>query len=323
MKRSVFLVGSIVMLSLLFPLRLLAASCCGGGSAGSLSVPKYARGVVDLALDTELYDGYWDGKGKWRPDPPASDLRQYRLNLGGGYRLGERVQGSLILPFVFNDNRYAGVSSQSRGLGDISLSLLYELRDDLSSWKVYEPKDLIPAVSVGVTLTLPTGISPYDGETSSFDITGRGFYRLDGTLLVEKSLRPWNISLSGGYGTWFERPVNREYGRYVTPYRKDLGDRLTLSGSLGYTWVIGDGGNSLSTTGTWSRVSEGDASYDGRRDPGSGFNKQSFGISLSWSNVDSNWSARLSLTHSLRSDGWGENFPTTDIISAGVKYVFD
>lgn len=306
----------------LFPALSWSASCCGGGSAASLSVPKYATAVADFSFDAELYDGYWNQDGTHRSDPPGSDLRQYRLNMGLGYRFAKDWQTSISLPYVWNDNRYSGVSSQTSGLGDTTLSVMYDLLDDKSSWKVYEAKDLTPAVTVGMSLLLPTGISPYDDEKSSFDITGRGFYRLDGTLLVEKTIRPWNASLSLMYGTYFDRSVNREYGKYVEPYTKGLGDRFSLSVSTGYTYVIGTGGDSITTTASYAYLNEGDASYNGKADSDSGFDKQSLGGAIAYSSNDHNWGVRLGWNHAIQQHGWGHNFPTTDVISVGVRYVF-
>ena len=306
----------------LFPLQSYAASCCGGGSAVALSVPKYATAVADLSFDTELYDGYWNQDRTHRPDPPGSDLKQYRLNMGLGYRFATDWQASISLPYVFNDNNYSGVSSQSSGLGDTTLSMMYELLDDNSAWKVRDAKDLIPGISLGLSLLLPTGISPYDDQKSSFDITGRGFYRLDGTLLVEKTIRPWNASLALTYGSYFDRPINREYGRYVAPYTKGLGDRFSGSVATGYTYVIGTGGDSVTATASYAYLHEGDASFNGKNDDGSGFDKQSIGGALSYSSNDHNWSVRAGWNHAIQQNGWGKNFPTTDVISVGVRYVF-
>lgn len=306
----------------LFPHLSFAASCCGGGSATSLTVPKYATAVADLSFDTELYDGYWNQDRKHVADPPGSDLKQYRLNAGLGYRFARDWQASISVPYIWNDNSYSGISSQTSGLGDTTLSLLYELLDDNSSWKLRDAKDLIPGVSLGLSLLIPTGISPYDNQQSSFDITGRGFYRLDGTLLIEKTLRPWNASLALSYGTYFERSINREYGKYVEPYRKKLGDRLSAAVSAGYTFVIGTGGDAVTATVSYTYLNEDDASFNGKRDSGSGFGKQSVGGALSYSNNDSNWSIRGGWNHAIKEDGWGRNFPATDVISVGVRYVF-
>jgi hypothetical protein len=308
--------------ALIAPAGSLAASCCGGGSATALNVPKYARAVADLSLDTELYDGYWNKDGNHRPDPPNSDLKQYRLNMGLGYRLAKDWQVSASLPYVWNDNRYSGISSQTDGLGDSSFSVIYELLDDNSSWKVRDAQDLIPAVSMGVSILLPTGLSPYDDVKSSFDVTGRGFYRLDGTLLIEKTIRPWSASVAISYGTHFERSVNREYGKFIEPYTKQLGDRFNVTAAGSYAYVLGTGGDSVTGTLSYAYLDEGDASFNGRRDIGSGFDKQSVGGALAYSSTDHNWSVRMGWNHAIQQSGWGQNFPATDILSVGVRYVF-
>lgn len=315
---AAFLAGAATLL----PCDSFAASCCGGGSAASLSVPKYANAIADLSFDTEIYDGYWNQSRKYVADPPESDLKQYRMNMGFGYRFATDWQASFSLPYVWNDNSYSGVSSQTSGLGDTTISLIYEALDDNSAWKVRDLADMVPGVSLGLSLLVPTGISPYDNQQSSFDITGRGFYRLDGTLLIEKTIRPWNASLALGYGTYLERSINREYGKYVEPYKKDLGDRFSASFSTGYTYVIGTGGDSVTGTVSYAYMNEADASFNGNQDSGSGFDKQSVGGALSYSNNDNNWSVRVGWNHSIKQDGWGQNFPATDVISVGVRYVF-
>lgn len=315
---AAFLTGA----AALFPCRSFAASCCGGGSVASLSVPKYATAIADFSFDMELYDGYWNQERKHVADPPGSDLKQYRLNMGVGYRFAKDWQTSVSLPYVWNDNSYSGVSSRTSGLGDSTVSLMYELLDDNSAWKVRDLGDMVPGVTLGLSLLIPTGISPYDNQQSSFDITGRGFYRLDGTLLIEKTIRPWNASLALGYGTYLERSINREYGKYVEPYRKDLGDRFSAALSTGYTFILGTGGDSITATASYAYLNEADASYNGKRDSGSGFDKQSLGGALSYSNNDQNWSVRCGWNHAIRQNGWGQNFPTTDVISVGVRYAF-
>lgn len=308
--------------ALLVPTPCRAGSCCGGSTAATLNVPEYARAVTDLSFETELYDGYWDKDGNHRADPPNSDLKQYRLNMGLGYRFAKDWQVSANLPYVWNDNRYSGISSKTDGLGDATLSVMYELLDDNSTWRVRDASDLIPGVSIGLSLLLPTGYSPYDDIRSSFDVTGRGFYRLDGTLLVEKTIRPWTASVAVSYGTHFERSVNREYGKYVDPYTKQLGDRFNVTASGSYAYVLGTGGDTITGTLSYIYLNEGDASFNGRRDSGSGFDKHSAGCALNYSSTDHNWGVRVGWNHAIQQSGWGRNFPATDIISMGVRYVF-
>ena len=325
MKKSLFLlIGAALFLGAALPSPgpALAASCCGGGSVSSLIVPKYALAVADASFDMEVYHGFWNQNGTQTPDPPGSDLKQFRFNLGYAQRFARHWQASIMVPYVWNSNAYSGQSSKSDGLGDSTLGLWYDAVDDQSTWKIKSAKDLIPAVSVGLSLLIPTGISPYDNVGSSFDVTGRGFYRVDGNLLIDKTIRPWNFSLLLSYGTHFERPVNEEYGKFVKPYRKQLGDRTSASVSLGYSYALNTRGDMLTGVASLSYLQEANSRIDGAVDEASGFWKTAAGASLVYSSTDHDWSFRVSWSHAIREDGWGKNFPTTDIYTVGVRYVF-
>jgi hypothetical protein len=304
------------------PFPAFAGSCCGGGAATNLILPKYAQGMIDASFDVEKYDGFWNQNGKWTPDPQGSDLRQYRVNTGYAKRLASQWQMGVVVPYVWNDNTYSGLSSRTDGLGDASLNLWYEAVDDTSAWKIRSIRDLTPSILVGPSLLIPTGISPFDDVKSSFDVTGRGFYRIDGNIYVDKTLHPWNASLALSYGTYLERSVNREYGKYVEPYRKKLGDRTSALASLSYIWYLGTGGDTLTGTAMFSYLHEADGTINGVRDPFSGFRKEAVGGAVVYSSTDHDWSVRGSWSHAIQQDGWGENFPTTDIYTLGVRYVF-
>lgn len=300
----------------------LAASCCGGGSASSLILPKFSKSMVDVSFDLEKYDGFWNKAGDRIEDPPGSDLNQYRLNIGYGLRLADRWQLSASAPYVWNDNRYSGVDSKTDGLGDMSLNLWYEAFDAIQCvWKVRSVQDLKPAAYFGLTLTLPTGISPYDDVNNSFDVTGRGFYRLDGTVLLDKTIYPWTATLLLSYGTHLERSVNREYGKYVEPYHKKLGDRALGTLSLGYSHFLKDM-SSMTYTAAYSDLQEEEGTIDGNSDPTTGLRKRSVAGTIAYSTMERDWIIKLTLSNAIKKNGWGENFPTTNVISLGVTHVF-
>jgi hypothetical protein len=321
-QRSIVLTALLAGAALIAPVFASAGSCCGGGGGTTLILPSFYNGMIDVSFDFEKYRGFWNQDGKVTADPPGSDLRQYRLNFGYAHRIAQRWQVSVAAPYVWNDNTYSGLSSRTDGIGDTSFNLWYEAVDDKSAWRIRDLSDMVPSVTIGAALLVPTGISPYDDVSSSFDITGRGFYRIDGNIIIAKTLNPWNASLSLGYGTYLERSVNREYGNYVAPYQKKLGDRTSASFSLSYIYYIGTGGDKLTGTGSYSYLREADATYDGSRDPDSGFRKESLGASIAYSSTDHDWSTRVSWSHAVRQDGWGENFPITDIYTVGVSYGF-
>lgn len=298
-----------------------AASCCGGGAASALLLPKFSQAMLDLSLDHEHYDGFWGDDGDWVSDPLGSDLNQYRLNLGYGMRLAPRWQASATLPYVWNQNRYAGLTRNTNGIGDAALTLWYEAFDNVMCvWRVKNWQDLKPAVYWGATLTVPTGISPYDQVNDNFDITGRGFYRLDGLLVIDKTIYPWTTTLTLSYGSYLGRSVNREYGEYVEPYERRLGNRASGSLAVGYT-VFTEAMNSVTTTVAYSDLWEDEGRIDGLIDPTSGMRKRAVAATLAWASPERDWVTRLSWGHALSSDGWGRNFPTTDTITVGVSHV--
>jgi len=308
-------------LALALPTLARAASCCGGGGGGASVLPRGVLALLDASLDLERYDGYWDTEGVHRPDPPGSRLFQGRLNLTGAHRLGGAWQVAATVPLVWNSNVYSGQSSKTSGLGDSSLSLWHETWTERSAWRAATTDDLLPSVTIGPTLTLPTGLSPYDDVTSSFDVTGRGFYRLDLTAMLDKSYRAWSGSLAFSYGVHLGRPVNRYYGNYVEPYDKRLGNRALASGSLGYRTFLGTGGTSLALSGAFSWLREEQGTIAGNPDPATGMEKSAVTGTLTWAGTDEDWSARLAWSHAIQADGWGQNFPTTDIVTLGVRYV--
>ena len=57
--------------AILYPLPSAAGSCCGGGGGASLLLPRIYQGMIDVSVDSELYNGYWDLNGKVKPDPPG------------------------------------------------------------------------------------------------------------------------------------------------------------------------------------------------------------------------------------------------------------
>lgn len=300
------------------PLQTIAASCCGGGSASSLLLPKANKSMIDLSLDIENYDGFWTSDGAYNQDPPGSKLSQQRINTGFAYRLNPNLQASLVLPYAWNNNEYAGFTSNTNGLGDAVASIWYEAFDGITCvYKVNSIKDLKPSIYYGASLTLPSGISPFDDVKNSFDITGRGFYRLDANLLLDKTVFPWNMTFHYTYGAYHKRPVNMEYGNYVEPYDKQPGDRSQVMLSFGYSDQTSSGGT-VTYTLAHTDLKEEAGEINGQTDSLSGFEKTSAAFTVAYSTFKKDWIYKA--TFSKAQDG--KNFPVTSILTFGVSHVF-
>ncbi len=278
--------------------------------------------MLAVSAADENYDGYWDQNGTHRGDPPGSHLSQFRLNVGYAHRFASRWQGSIVAPYVWNYSGYATGTSRSDGLGDTTLSLWYETFDGVKCvWKVRNLADAVPAIYLGTSLTIPTGISPYDSKKNSTDITGLGFYRLDENILIDKTVYPWDVSLMASYGEYLSRPVNREYGNYVQPYRKNLGNRTSASLGIGYI-VFLKNLDMLTFTGSFAYLDQAAGTINGASDPTSKFRKESVGATVSLSSMDREWVYKVSWNHAVRKNGWGANFPTTDVYTIGVSHAW-
>lgn len=308
--------------TLFSPTTIYAASCCGGGSSSGLTLPKAATAMVDFSIDQETYNRFWHSDGTVTEYPSGTDLKQYRFNTGLAYRLADNWQTSIVIPYVWNRNKYSGLERNTHGFGDTSISLSYEAFDDITCvWKVRELSDLKPSIYLGAALTLPTGTSRYDDVVDSFDTTGRGFYRLDSTLHIEKTIYPFTASINLSYGAHLQRSVNKEDGNYVEPYDKKLGNRLSVTPAFAYTHFM-PSLNTVTATVSYNYLTEEKTTFDGVRDSASGFEKRSITTSLAWADSDNQWIVKLSWNHAIARDNWGENFPITDVITTGVSYVF-
>lgn len=315
--RSLFTLA-LALIPLVIPLEGLAASCCGGGSAASLLLPKISKAMSSISFDYEDYDGWWDKEGRHNDDQEGAHYKQYRLNLGYGLRIADRWQAALSVPYVYNDNEYSSGSRNEQGLGDMTINFWYENFDDIKCiWKVRTWEDLMPAVYFGTALTVPTGTSPYDDVEESEDITGRGFYRLDGSVLLDKTIYPWNMSFQYTYGTHLERDVNREYGTYVPPKKKKLGDRARATISLGYTHFF-ESMNTLTFTLAHSNLKEDETEVNGHSNPATGMEKKSLVATLAFATMDRDWVVKATYNQAYE----GENFPKTNIITIGVTHVY-
>ncbi len=278
--------------------------------------------MYGASFNYEQYDGFWNQDGTYIEDPPGSDLKQFRLNLGYGHRLAPNWQANILVPYVVNDNQYTGIESSTSGFGDTSVSLWYEAFDEIKCvYEVRDLDDLVPAAYFGTTLTLPTGKSPYgDDVSNSFDITGRGFYRLDANMLLDKTIYPWTMIMELAYGVYLERPVNQEYGKYVEPYDKQLGNRRLGLVSLGYTDFL-KGLDTMTYTLAYSDLKEDQGTINGATDPTSGFKKQSVTFTAAYATMAKDWIVKASINHSIRDDDWGRNFPVTDTFSIELIHV--
>ncbi len=161
-----------VLFPILTGVRVLAASCCGGG----FSLPSLIAGDDKAQLTSsysfsEVVVGSVDSQGIWRRWEPHQKIQS--LKIEGAHIFWDRFQFGFSLPLSQRDYD----STIYSGLGDITTSLGYEYLPDWN-YNPWRPK------GIGfIQITLPTGKSPLN-SMGGFDSFGGGFWTLSlGTWL--------------------------------------------------------------------------------------------------------------------------------------------
>ncbi len=303
----------------LFSNTTFAASCCGGGAGSGAILPKFNYFMWDIGYSHESFDGFWDQQKNYKGDPVGSDLKQTRLNLSYAQRLSDDWQMNVFMPLIHNQNNYSQNTSNTYGLGDMSIGVQYETFESVTCvYKINSWASLKPSVYLGATLTIPTGISAYsDRINNNQDITGRGFYRLDANILIEKTVYPYSVAWQSSYGQHFSRPINEEVGQPIESYQKKLGERTNHSLSFSYTLFLPHLAM-LSSTLSYSKLEEAMTENDGINDTASGLNKDSLALNFAHTSGARDWIIKLGFNQSVS----GKQIPKTTVLNLGVSHVY-
>lgn len=319
--RFSFAMTALIAVMAVFSRPVEAASCCGGGSSASLVLPKFAKFLIDGSIEHEKYNGFWNSDGVYQEDPAGADLRQLRMTAGAALRIHDNIQTFLSIPYVINLNTYTGVKSTTYGAGDTTIGFNFELFNDIRCvYRVLSFADLLPATYLAVKTTLPTGISPYDKIPNSFDITGLGFYTFNFSLLLDKTISSFNMSLGANYSVSAQRPVNMEYGRYIEPYKVRQGDKLNLTATAGYSFMF-DSMDSLTVSLGYGYVEEFSWKINGIKNDLTGFHKHNLVAGLAFATADQNQVIKINNSFNLPLDNWGSNKPVTITTTLEYSYV--
>jgi hypothetical protein len=120
----------------------------------------------------------------------ADNERAQTIRLDAATILTDRLQAGITLPMTRRSRARGANEVESMGLGDIALSVGYEILPEwnYSSWR---PKGLL-----FLTGTIPTGGSIYDAsKLYRIDSRGRGFYTLGLGTLFTKGFGNWDASV--------------------------------------------------------------------------------------------------------------------------------
>jgi hypothetical protein len=200
-----------------------AQACCAGSSAitpGRLGLHEDA--LVGLQLRGTSLMGSYDHRGRYRRSPPESSEVGLREDLVAGLRFLQHGQVAVLVPFVQTGRSVPGRSELGGGLGDVNLSLRYDLFEARRS-------AVFPGIAVLVGLTLPTGV-PVESASNvlATDATGIGAVQTNGGVALEQIFGAWTVSTAA--------LVGRRWPREVQDVNQALGAEWTFVAAGAYTF---------------------------------------------------------------------------------------
>lgn len=198
------LLFSVLAVVALAPTPVVGASCCGGASAlHPFVLPKWEKALVGARfagsgeLDRLNADGARIG----------STMRalEGRMLVGGAWRAAGDWQLGASLPFVLRRVVVPGMSAVGGGVGDVALSVRYEIMDEetcvVRPFRELAWDELKPTIHLVLGTGFPTG-RPADGSADPLGARVTGSGDLEQTLGLEVT-KIWGAignSLEGGGG---------------------------------------------------------------------------------------------------------------------------
>lgn len=295
-----------------------AASCCGGGASSGVILPKFNQSMWDVSVAHDSDEGSWRSNGTHKKTASGSQFNQQRIHLNYAKRLADNWQINYSLPLVNNLSETSGQQHNNFGLGDIQVSSWYEAFENVTCvYKITNLESLKPSLYFGANLTIPTGTSNYSDDANEHNVHGLGFYRLDASMIIEKTVYPFSLSYEASYGEHFERPISQQYGQAITPYDLKLGVRTNQSLILGYTIFLPTL-SMLTFSSSLSKVTQAKSKSNGITDSSTGFDKKTLGLNLSYLTPARDWTFKLN--NSFAFDGHNTSKVYTS--SLGVSRVY-
>ncbi len=223
-----------IFLTLLLFLPLLrcsesrAASCCGRNAATPTLIVGDDRAQMNFTLSGSGFvaNASSDGVAKFE----GGDSKfAYTYRWDGAILLEDRLQAGLSFSVVNQSFNQGSVQETYTGVGDIKLSLGYEVLPlwSYSSWK--------PQGFAFAMFNIPTGRSTLDSETLlATDVIGSGYYSLSTGFLLLKKWKIWDVFLLPEFHYSLPREVSAGSFNFV--------QRPGVGGSLGLGVGLSPGG---------------------------------------------------------------------------------
>jgi hypothetical protein len=192
LRGSRFISTALAVLSLSGSRHAGAQACCAGTSAitpGRLGLHEDA--LVGLQVRAASLIGSYDQLGRYRPSQHETSELSFQQDMVAALRFFERAQCAVLIPIVQTRRSVAGRSEVGGGIGDVNLSLRYDVID------ARRPVAL-PGVALLAGLTLPTGV-PVESASNllATDATGIGAIQINGGVALEQTFGAWTVGATG------------------------------------------------------------------------------------------------------------------------------
>jgi hypothetical protein len=155
--------------------------------------------------------------------------RNITIPIGINYGLTPSLEIYTTMPYTYNNNEVISADNvtkdSTKGLGDVTLGLLYKLKSEAKAR---------PAMTLSLNIVAPTGKESDPSDTNLLS-AGAGFWAISTNLHISKSVDPAVLILNVGYQYTFE---DTQYGENIQPgqaYLYGLGAGLSVNDSVAFS----------------------------------------------------------------------------------------
>ncbi|MEO9141730.1 MAG: hypothetical protein ABI332_05620 [Polyangiaceae bacterium] len=259
---SRFLEGALALgVIVLTPRVAFAQACCAGSSAltpGRLAL--HEDELVGVQAHASTATGAFDDKASFTGTPNGVSDYEFEEDAFAAARVFDRGQLALLVPFVETARRNPNESELGGGIGDVNLSVRYDLHlAGQSRW--------FPGIALLAGETFPTGTSPNRAKHQlATDATGTGAFQGNGGLALEQTFGPVLVQAATILA------VRAPYS--ANGVNETLGPQLTTLFGAAYTF---DNGVAIATSFTYTL--DGSATINGETAQGSARHVANVGLS--------------------------------------------
>lgn len=183
---SCFFYSSRNPFSIFLPLEASASPCCSAQSAvpSLISGDEQARLSAGISYARVIGDAPSEGIPVFRAHNDAEVTQVTQIE--GTFLLADRWQFGGNVPFLYRDLDRPSMHKNDWGIGDVRLSLGYEVLPEWS-YSVWKPKGYL-----FTQLTLPTGRSVHQVTPEQPVVFGKGYYSVNTGIFLVKRWNYWD-----------------------------------------------------------------------------------------------------------------------------------